>query len=147
MFSCTTVHSYVNQNTLHRLTERDSCRLAHFSAHEILNKKWPILNQKYSPRRNFAHISLNFRDLHFGLFLGLGLLLGYLATSNVKSDVGFLLGDPNFLLGRRNFAPISLSYRDPYLGLFGGFGFFWGYVATSNAKSDVGFLLGDPNFR
>ena len=47
-----------------------------------------------------------------------------LATSNAKSDVGFLLGDPDFLLGQRNFAPILLSYRDPhlgYLGFFGGF--------------------------
>jgi len=47
---------------------------------------------------------------------------GYVATSDAKSDVKFLLGNPNFLLGRRNFAPISLSYRDPHLGLFGGFG-------------------------
>ena len=45
-----------------------------------------------------AHfISLNFRDPHFGLFWGLGLLLGYLATSSAKSDVGFLLSDPGFL--------------------------------------------------
>jgi len=29
----------VTIDKLHRLTERDS-RLAHFSAHEILNKKW-----------------------------------------------------------------------------------------------------------
>jgi len=42
--------------------------------------------------------------------------MGYLATSNAKSDVGFLLGDPDFLFGRRNFGPILLSYRDPYLG-------------------------------
>ena len=44
-------------------------------------------------------------------------------TSGAKSDVGFLLGDPDFLLERRNFAPISLSYRDPhfwgFLGIFG----------------------------
>jgi len=74
-----------------------------------------------------AHfISLNFRDPHFGLFWDLGLLLGYLATSNAKSDVGFLLGDPDFLLGRQNFAPILLSYRDPHFGLFAGFGVFWG---------------------
>ena len=46
---------------LHRLTERDS-RRAHFSAHKILN--------------NFARSSLNFRDPHFGIFWGLGLLLG-----------------------------------------------------------------------
>ena len=36
----------------------------------------------------------------FGLFIG------------AKSDVIFLLGDPDFLQGRRNFAPISLSFRD-----------------------------------
>jgi len=86
------------QSNLHRLTERDS-RLAHF-------------------------ISLNFRDPHFGLFWGSGLLLGYLATSNVKSDVRFLLSDPDFLLGRLNFASILLSYRDPHFGLFR---VFWGF--------------------
>jgi len=47
---------------------------------------------------------------------------GYLPTSGAKSDVIFLLGDPDFLLGRRNFASISLSYGDPHFGLFGGFG-------------------------
>ena len=71
---------------------------------------------------------------------------GYLATSGAKSDVIFLLGDPDFLLGRRNFAPISLSYRDPHFGLLWGFGGIWGYLATSGAKSDVIFLLGDPDF-
>jgi len=74
-------------------------------------------------RRNFAPISLSYRDPHFGLFGG---FWGYLATSDAKSDVIFLLSDPGFLLGRRNFAPISLSYRDPHFGLFGGFGRFWG---------------------
>jgi len=29
--------------------------------------------------------------------LGFGLLLGYLVTSSAKSDVIFLLGDPDFL--------------------------------------------------
>jgi len=47
--------------------------------------------------------------------------VGYIATSKDKSDVRFLLGDPDFLLRRRKFAPISLSYRDPHFGLFGGF--------------------------
>jgi len=56
---------------------------------------------------------------HFGV---LGVFWGYVATSSAKSDVIFLLGDPNFLLGRRNFAPISLSYRDPHFGPFGGLG-------------------------
>jgi len=82
--------------------------------------------------------------------LELGATFGLsIATSNVKSDVRFLLGDPDFLLRRRNFAPISLSYRDPHCGLFGGFvGFVrvWGYLATSGAKSDVIFLLSDPAF-
>jgi len=44
--------------------------------------------------------------------------LGYLANSNAKYDVGFLLSDPDFLVGRRNFAPILLGYRDPHFGLF-----------------------------
>jgi len=69
-------------NKPHRLKERDS-RLTHFSAHEILN--------------NFAPIPLNCRDPHFGIFWGLKLFLGYLATSNAKPDVGFLLGDTDFL--------------------------------------------------
>jgi len=38
-----------------------------------------------------------FRDLHFGVFGGLGLLLRYLASSGAKSGVIFLLGDPDFL--------------------------------------------------
>jgi len=49
---------------------------------------------------------------HFALFLGLGLLLAYLATSDAKSDVIFLLSNPDFLQGWQNFAPISLSFRD-----------------------------------
>ena len=72
-------------------------------------------------------------------------VLGYLATSGAKSDVGFLLGDPDFLLGRRNCAPILLSYRDPHFGLFG-FWVFLGYLATSGAKSDVIFLIFIYNF-
>jgi len=51
---------------------------------------------------------------------------GYVATSGAKSDVIFLLGDPDFLSERRNFAPISLSYRDPHFALFGFFGGFGG---------------------
>jgi len=43
----------IENKKLHRLTERDS-RLAHFSAHEILN--------------NFAPILLSYRYPHFGLF-------------------------------------------------------------------------------
>jgi len=60
-------------------------------------------------------------------------VLGYLATSDAKSDGIFLLSDPDFLLGRRNFAPISFSYRDPHFWLFGGFGFFW-----QGCKRDLG---------
>jgi len=55
-------------------------------------------------------------------YLGVWGFWGYVATSDAKSDVIFLFGDPDFLLGQRNFAPFSLSYRDPHLGLFGGFG-------------------------
>ena len=50
---------------------------------------------------NKLHASPNgARQLAHELFcaiLGLGLLLGYLATSGAKSDVIFLLGDPDFL--------------------------------------------------
>jgi len=41
--------------------------------------------------------SVSYRDSHFGLFWSLGLHLGYLATSGAKSDVIFLLGNPDFL--------------------------------------------------
>ena len=34
---------------------------------------------------------------YFALLWGLGLRLGYLATSRAKYDVIFLLGDPDFL--------------------------------------------------
>jgi len=34
---------------------------------------------------------------YFALFFSLGLRFGYLATSGAKSDVMFLLGDPDFL--------------------------------------------------
>jgi len=48
-------------------------------------------------RNNRLAQSLSYQDPHFGLFSGLGLLLGYLATSGAKPDVIFLLSDPNFL--------------------------------------------------
>jgi len=49
---------------------------------------------------------------YFALLWGLGLHLSYLATSSAKSDVIFLLSDPDFSYGRRNFARISRSFRD-----------------------------------
>jgi len=51
-------------------------------------------------KQNKQAASLTERDNRFGHFwdiLGLGLLLGILATSGAKSDVTFLLGDPDFL--------------------------------------------------
>jgi len=68
------LHS-ADSNKLHRLTERDSRLCA----------------------RNFAPISLSYRDPYFGLFGGFGFFGGYLATSGAKSDVVFLLSDPDFL--------------------------------------------------
>jgi len=44
--------------------------------------------------------------------VGLELLLGYLATSGAKSDIIFLLSDPDFLKRGRNFSPTSFSFRD-----------------------------------
>jgi len=38
------------------------------------------------------------RAHYYALFWGLGLRVGYLATSGAKSDVIFLLGDPDFLV-------------------------------------------------
>jgi len=49
---------------------------------------------------------------YFGPFGGLGLLLGYLATSGAKFDVKFLLGGLNFLQRQWNFVPILLSFQD-----------------------------------
>ena len=62
--------------------------------------------------------------IEFPIFGYLGFLgfWGYLATSDAKSDVMFLLGDPDFLYRPGNFAPILLSYRVPHSWLFGGFG-------------------------
>jgi len=58
-------------------------------------------------------------ERYFPLFGGLGLRLGYLATSGAKSDAIFSLGDPDFLYSvcifrtlRRNFARILRSFRD-----------------------------------
>jgi len=45
-------------------------------------------------------------------FLGVFGVLGYLPTSDAKSDVILLLSDPDFLQGWRNFARISRSFRD-----------------------------------
>ena len=69
--------------------------------------------------------------------------LGYLATSDAKSDVIFLLSDPDFLFGRQNFAPISLTYRDPHFWLFGFFGVWGGgYLATLTSKVHVTWFNG-----
>jgi len=80
----------------------------------------------------------------------LGLLLGYLATSNAKFDVRFLLGDPDFLYkGDEISAIISLLSRlviEIPIGLLGVGVRIWGYLATSGAKSDVGFLLSGFDF-
>jgi len=48
-------------------------------------------------RNNRLAHSLGYQDPNFGLFWGVGLLIGYLATSSAKFDVIFLLGDPDFL--------------------------------------------------
>jgi len=54
-----------------------------------------MLSGTYDPNSN---TELTSKLTHyFGLLWGLGLLLGYLATSGVKSDVVFFLGNPDFL--------------------------------------------------
>ena len=67
----------------------------------IRNKLWCEAQQTPPPAATYRMIltckRLNFRDPHFWIFWSLWLLLGYIATSNVKSDVIFLLGDPDFL--------------------------------------------------
>jgi len=45
-------------------------------------------------------------------YLGVWGYFGYLATSNAKSDVIFLISDPDFLQGWWNFARISHSFLD-----------------------------------
>jgi len=94
--------------------------------------------------KGIFHVRYNLNKLH--RLTERNSRLAHLTTSNAKSDVIFLLGDPDFLLRRRNFAPILLSHRDPHFGLFGVLGG-WGYLATSGAKSDVIFLLCDPDFQ
>jgi len=65
--------------------------------------------------RNKLHCSTE-RDSrlahYFALFLGVGLCLGYLATSGAKSDVIFLLSNPDFLNAWWNFACMSHSFLD-----------------------------------
>jgi len=46
---------------------------------------------------------------YFALLWGWGLLLGYF--SGAKSDIIFLLSNPDYLQGRWNFASISRSFR------------------------------------
>jgi len=82
----------------------------------------------------------------FALLRGLGLRLGYLATSGAKFDVIFLLGDPDFLQWQRNFARIMHRFQDTHFGVFGSLGLLLGHLASSGRKSDVIFLLGDPDF-
>jgi len=54
---------------------------------------------------------------------GFWVFWGYLANSDAKSDVVFLVSDPDFLLGRLNFAPISIVNEIPILDIWG-FGVF-----------------------
>jgi len=71
---------------------------------------WVIKHQSrppmliFSNRWNLAKMSrlciASFSISPYWLFWGLDLLLGYLASSNAKSDVIFLLSDPDFLWGR-----------------------------------------------
>jgi len=72
------------------------------SMHTLYIKRAASLTAR---NNRFAH-SLSYRDPHFGLFGD----LGYLATSDAKSDVILLLGDPDFLQRWRNFASLSLSF-------------------------------------
>ena len=77
---------------LHRLTERD--RLAHFSGNEIL-KNGLLRGKSGPPTRSMS--SLWMKYLLNKQWLRVDRWNTYLATSNAKSDVIFLLGDPDFL--------------------------------------------------
>ena len=80
-----------------------TCQTAAASGTELLERgnfyrprrgKWSSLRQNKLHRltetdRRLAH--------YYALFWGLGLRLGYLVTSGAKSDVTFLLGNPDFL--------------------------------------------------
>jgi len=90
------------------------------------------------------------RLAHFCTTLGLGLHLGYLASSGAKSDIIFLIGDPDFLSGQQNFASISLSYRDPHFGLLGVLGVFsylWCKIWRHILALQPQFLIGETKFR
>jgi len=81
-----------------------------------------------------------------GYIVHLGLLLGYVVSSGTKSDVTFLLPDPDFLIRQQNFVHISCSFRDPHFGLLRGLGLLLGYLTRSSVKSGIIFFLGDPGF-
>jgi len=110
----TIIHDYRN-NKLHRLTERDS-RLAHFSAHEILNQNGltnSILLFRLLPVQNLTSYSCCLTPISY-----------------IDDEISRLS---------------CLVIEIPVLGYLGFFGF-WGYLTTSGAKSDVTFLLSDPDF-
>ena len=84
----------------------------------------------------FQAFLASFSRSHFGVFGGFGLLLGYLASSGTKSDVIFLLGDPDFPKGYEISRLSCLVIEIPFWSIWG-FTEFWGYLAASNTKSDV----------
>jgi len=90
-----------------------------------------------------AYLATFSRSHFWGIFAGLGLLLGYLASSGAKSDVVFLLSDALSYKGDKISRVSRIIFEIHILGYLG---LLLGYLASSGAKSDVIFLLGDPNF-
>jgi len=62
---------------------------------------------------------------YIALLWGLMLLLTYLATFGTKSDVIFLLGDPNFLQGNEILRVSHIVFEIPFWVIWG-LGYFWG---------------------
>jgi len=86
-----------------------------------------------------------FRDPHFGVFWGLWLLLGYLA-SYVQNLMTYCCSATPISYKCDEISRLSrLVIEIPIMGYLGVFRF-WGYLATSDANSCVIFLLSDPDF-
>jgi len=74
------------------------CVSVNRSAGERLHRQFSIdFNQIFQAARKCLTEQESRLAHYFAQFWDMGLHLGYLATSGAKSDIKFLLGDPDFL--------------------------------------------------
>ena len=92
-----------------RISVQISCTLC--QCKHKTNASWHTLLHTHT-KQAASLMERNNRLKHSRNYCCSRILCGYLATSGAKSDVIFLLGDPDFLQRWQNFAPISLSFRD-----------------------------------